>query len=187
MIYLLDFFSRTWLKYARNSGHGLGFSRVGEEYLITIQDSGIFPRASDAFYLLYESNLFSADDAGGFGSFEGIFGETVCPKIDKMKYTEHPKVKLVDLLRIYENLGIRASRQPTHDSNFILVGYAILFAMSSLSRYDAEGWFKIQSEREMKGKLELVQYDFLYKWTPSILEQTILRKDLENRLSISPK
>ena len=72
MIYLFDFFTRTWLKYRSNWGHGIT-PRPREkgssvnEYPATIEKKGIFPRAVDAFYFLGESSLYSPDDDDGIG------------------------------------------------------------------------------------------------------------------------
>ena len=184
MIYLMDFFSRTWLKYEKNRGHGLKFSEEGKDYIVTIQESGAFPRASDAFYLLYESTLFSADDRGGVGTQKNIDGEILFPKIDKCRYTERPKIRLTDLIAASENLESHRYFSRL-DSNRILIEYAILFATSSISRYNAEGWHKIQGETDLRNRLDLVQYNFLYEWIPSILNRTILTEGLERRSSLS--
>jgi len=184
MIYLLDFFSRTWLKYGRNPGHGLKWSKKDGEHFAMVKDVGSFPRTADAFYLRYESNVFSADDFGGFGSQRNIAGETVFAKIDKLKYTDKPKIRLHDLISIYENLRGRANYYPVYNSSPILVGYAILFVVSSISRYDPKGWLKTREDIQLKNKMDVLQYDFLYEWTPFILQQTILMEDLKRRLMI---
>lgn len=184
MIYLMDFFSRTWLKYEKNRGHGLKFSEDGKEYIVAVQESGLFPRASDAFYLLSESNLFSADNVGGVGAQENLAGEILFPKIDKRKYIERPKIRLTDLINASENLEGRYLYSP-RDSNQILIEYAILFATSSISRYNAERWHKMQGETDLRNRLDLVQYNFLYEWIPSILKRTILTEGLERRLGLS--
>jgi len=64
-------------------------------------------------------------------------------------------------------------------SNPILVSYAILFIISSMSRYRAENWFKIRENKDLKNKFDLLQYDFLYRWTHEVLKQTILRRGLK--------
>lgn len=188
MVYLFDFFTRTWLKYGQNWGHGIQ-SKPREkgssvnEYLVEIEENGIFPRAVDAFYFLNQSSLFSPDDDDGIGYIVNVEGGTISEIIKKMKYSERPKIKLAHLIDVYEKLGKIVG--PVSKSNPILVGYVILFTISSISRYRAEDWFKIRENRNLKNKFDLLQYDFLYKWTHEILMQTILRKGLEKELSIS--
>ena len=189
MIYLFDFFTRTWLKYGSNRGHGIKpkprkkGSSVNQ-YLVEIEKNGIFPRAVDAFYLLDQSSLFSPDDDDGIGYIVSpIKRGTISKIIRKMKYPETPKIKLVRLIDVYERLDKIVG--PVSKSNPILVGYVTLFIISSISRYRAKDWFKIRADRNMKSKLERLQYDFLYEWTPEILMQTILKKGLKKELSIS--
>jgi hypothetical protein len=182
MIYLLDFFSRTWLKYGRNPGHGIKLKEEEHEHCVEIRDCGIFPRAVDTFYFVGQSSLFSMDDKGGFPNIANLSDEIVFEKIDKMRYSELPKIKFSHLLKIYENLEKRASHDIIWRASPILVGYVILFAISSISRYDAEVWFKMREDRALRNKLDLLQYDFVYDWTPCILMETILKKGLETRL-----
>ena len=184
MIYLLDFFSRTWLKYERNWGHGLKQmpSENGSEtdFLVKIESNGIFPRAVDAFYLLDQSSLFSPNESDGIDYLmEDVRNEKI---IKPMKYSEKPVIDLGELLDKYEAL---TEVRRTKDSNHILIGYAILFIMSSISRYRAEDWFKIRDNKDMHNKFELLQHDFLYEWIPSILKLTILRSGLLEKLQIS--
>lgn len=193
MIYLLDFFTRTWLKYGQNWGHGIELKPRGKgssvnEYPVQIKKKGIFPRAVDAFYFCYQSSLFSRDDDDGVGYMIDPFtGGTlgISARIEKMKYSETPKIKLNHLVSVYEKLGKIVGS--VSKSNHILVGYVILFIMSSISRYRAEDWFKIRENRNLKNKFELLQHDFIYEWIPEILMQTILKDGLEKELSISSK
>jgi hypothetical protein len=99
-----------------------------------------------------------------------------------MKYSTCPPIRLGHLIDVYKRLGRTVG--DVQESNPILVGYVILFIMSSISRYRAEDWFKIREDRNLTNTLELLQYDFLYNWTPEILRQTVLTKGLEKQLSI---
>lgn len=184
IIYLLDFFSRTWLKYGRNPGHGIKKLRAqAGEYFTTIQKSGIFPRAVDAFYFLNQSSLFSVDDDDGIPYQHNFELEVPFEKIEKMKYSECPEINLTHLIDVYERIS--KINKFVSKSNPILVGYVILFIISSISRYRAEDWFKIREDRNLKNKFDLLQYDFIYKWAHEILMQTILKRDLKRELSIS--
>lgn len=183
-IYLFDFFSRTWLKYGRNWGHGIGDFRVdADEYFVTIRKSGIFPRAIDAFCFMNQSSLFSPDDDDGIPYQHNFELEVPFEKIEKMKYSENPEVNLTHLIDVYERTS--KIEKFVSKSNRILVSYVILFITSSISRYRAQEWFKIREARNLKNKLDLVMYDFRYKWTHEILMQTILRRGLKKELSIS--
>lgn len=189
MIYLFDFFSRTWLKYARNWGHGMkihSWKRSTDahgQFSAKIQKSGIFHRAVDAFYFLKQSSLFSIDDDDGIPYQHDFKLEVPFEKIEKMKYSEYPEINLTRLINIYDRIG--KIDKFVSKSNPILVGYVILFITSSISRYRAKDWFKIRENRDLKNKFDLLQYDFLYKWIHEILMQTILRRGLKKELSIS--
>lgn len=174
MIYLFDFFSRTWLKYAQNWGHGLKIRPGTEGHFVRIKESGIFQRAVDAFYFLGHSSLFSCDQDSGIEYQLNLSEEIISEKIDKLKYSDAPEIILSHLIDVYERLNETVGH--VSKSNPILVGYVILFAVSSISRYYAEDWFKILEDRDLKNKVDRVQYDFLYEWTPEILMQTILKK-----------
>jgi len=188
MIYLFDFFTRTWLKYGRNPSHGVTFKQPKKgssvnEYRVEIRTNGIFPRAVDAFYLLDQSSLFSPDDDTGIGYQLDLKGQSISERIGKMRYSECPKISLGHLFTVYDKLGKVVGS--VSKSNPILVGYLILHITSSISRYYAEDWFEIRENRNLKNQFELLQYDFLYKWTHEILMQTILRRGLKEELSIS--
>ena len=185
MIYLFDFFSRTWLNYGQNWGHGIKkLMPCSNDFSVKIEKSGIFPRAIDTFYFLDQSSLFSPDDDDGIGYLANVEGGTISEMIEKMKYSECPEIRLTHLIDVYDRLNNIVGS--VSKSNPILVGYVILFIISSISRYRAEDWFKIRQDRDLKNKLEdLLQYDFLYKWTHEILMQTILKKGLKKELSIS--
>lgn len=187
MIYLFDFFSRTWLKYGRNWGHGIEkfkpFKPCPNDFSVEIGKSGIFPRAIDAFYFLDQSSLFSPDNDDGIGYVANVEGGTISERIEKMKYSESPVIRLTHLIGVYEKLGKIVGS--VSKSNPILVGYVVLHIMSSISRYRAEDWSKIREDRNLKNKFELLQYDFLYEWAPEILIQTILKRGLKKELSIS--
>lgn len=178
MIYLFDFFSRTWLKYGQNWGHGMKLTSKADEHSVKVQKSGIFPRAVDAFYLVYQSSIFSLDEDIGVVVQQNFEGGAVFGEIEKKKYSECPEISLTDLINVYENLDERASYEQVSESNPILVGYVVLFVMSSISRYNAKDWLKIREDRNLKNRLDLLQYDFLYRWTPEILMQTVLRHEI---------
>lgn len=146
MIYLFDFFSRTWLKYERNWGHGIKLMSSPKGHFVRIQKNGIFPRAVDAFYFLGQPSLFSPNKDDGIGYTydpRKVYGDrlegeglTISERIGKMKYSERPNINLTHLIDVYERLGKIVGS--VLDSNPILVGYVILFIMSSLSRYNAK-------------------------------------------------
>jgi len=184
MIYLLDFFSRTWLKYPAGSGrHGITLIQQtekntqdsSEQFRVRLGKQGILPRAVDAFYLVNQSSLFSLDnDSGIFPRLARIDFDV--EKVKKVKYSEQPELNLADLIALYEKL--KMPDLGDSKSNPILVGYIILFIMSSISRYRSEEWFKIRENRNLKNKLDLIQYDFLYEWAIEILLQTALKRGL---------
>jgi len=176
MIYLLDFFSRTWLKYGQNWGHGIKLASSANEHLMKVRTSGIFPRAVDAFYLVYQPSIFSLDEDTGIICYPNLEGENILAEVDKKrKYSRCPELGLTALINMYEKLNQKMPFFRISKSNLILVGYIILFAVSSISRYKAEDWFKIRENRDLKNRLDLLQYDFLYEWTPEILMETILK------------
>jgi hypothetical protein len=187
MIYILDFFSRTWLKYGDNSSQGI--SLVPErphsviETEIQLSTNGIFPRAVDAFYLVDQSSLFSIDDKAGIGKIFDLDWEP-SQQLRKIKYSEKPKIKLGDLIENYEYLQ-KLNESLVTKSNLILTGYAILFLLSSICRYRAADWFKVLKDRDLYPNFELLQHDFLYKWIPELSMQTILRQGLAETLPIS--
>ena len=181
MIYLFDFFSRTWLKYEDNWGHGMSFRHEN----IQIEKKGIFQRAIDAFYFLGIPSIFSLDNDSGIINQYNLKEELIFKEIGKMKYSDKPNIPLNYIIDIYKQL--RMMRKTAGDlilSNQILVGYVLLFAISSISRYRAGDWFKLLKDIEFRNLNDLLHYDFLYEWTPSILQQTILRRELLRHLSI---
>lgn len=170
MIYLLDFFSRTWLEYD-NSGHGMSFPHNE----VVIRDSGIFQRAVDTFYFLGRSNIFSLDEEIGveypYSPINPI------EKIGKMKYSGEPKIPLYSLIGVYRQLSTMKNKGDERVlPNQILVGYAILFAISSKSRYRAKDWFKPLKDRELKTFNDDLQYDFLYEHIPYFLMDILIKK-----------
>jgi len=181
MIYLLDFYSRSWLKFGQNWRHGFkiippskGFSI--DEYTLKILKNGIFQRAVDAFYFMYQSSLYSLDDEVGI-DYPSLFFSSETEKKEKWKYSETPNIKLGNLFDLYDRLETRSSLQTgKNKSNLILTGYALLFSLSSISRYRAEDWWKIREDKNWNTKLELLQYDFVYDWVPELLVQTVLRQ-----------
>lgn len=182
LIYIFDFFSRTWLRYGQNRGHGIAInshikrSAVADTE-VKIQLNGVFPRAVDAFYFLDQSSLFSRDDRSGIFYQRNIAGETIpSKKIQKLKYSDEPKVSISRLVEIYDDLDRVVGSVKL--SNQILVGYAIIFALSSMCRYRPEQWFRIQEDRDLKSKLEILQSDYLHKWIPEILLQLELERDV---------
>ena len=181
IIYLFDFFSRTWLEYGQNRGHGMKSTPRSDDFAVKIEKSGIFQRAIDAFYLLDQSSLFSLDDDDGIGYLANIGGGTISEIIAKMKYSECPVIKLTHLIDVYEKLDKVVG--PVLKSNPILVGYVILFSMSSISRYRAEDWSKIREGKHLKNKFDLLQYDFLYNWIPEMLIHTTVKSGLKERIT----
>ncbi|MDH5266626.1 MAG: hypothetical protein OEW62_02980 [Candidatus Bathyarchaeota archaeon] len=178
MIYLFDFFTRTWLKYGQNWGHGIRLVSHPTDFAVRIEKSGIFPRAVDAFYFVDQSSLLSIDDNDGIEYFFHAAGTgTISKKIKKIKYSKTPTIKLDHLIDVYDRLGALSGR--VSKSNCILVGFVLLFVISSISRYKAGAWFKIRENRDLKNKFELLQHDFLYEWIPEILLQTVLKRQFE--------
>jgi hypothetical protein len=189
MIYLFDFFSRTWLKYEQNRGHGIHLNQLGKESQVTetsvtVKPDGIFQRAVDAFYFVGQSSLFSLDNDDGIGyTIDPLRGGTISQRIRKIKYSATPSITLARLIDVCERFDKIVGN--VSKSNPILVGYVILFTLSSICRYRAEDWFKIRGNRDLKTRFELLQHDFLYEWIPEILMQTILTKGLKEELPIS--
>lgn len=178
MIYLFDFFTRTWLKYGQNWGHGISLVSHPTDFAVKIKKSGIFPRAVDAFYFVDQPSLLSIDDNDGIEYFFHAPGTgTISKKIKKIKYSKTPTVKLTHLIDVYNRLGALSGR--VSKSNCILVGFVLLFVISSISRYKAEAWFKIRANRNLKNRFDLLQHDFLYEWIPEILLQTVLKRQFE--------
>jgi len=77
--------------------------RVANEHLVKIQKSGIFPRAVDAFYLMYQSSIFSLDEDFGVLYQQNVEGKTIFGEIEKKKYSEHPEISLTDLINVHSN------------------------------------------------------------------------------------
>lgn len=180
MIYLFDFFSRSWLKFGQNRRHGLKIIPPSEgssidEYTLEMWKNGIFQRAVDAFYFRYHPSLFSLGGSLGINYHELLFGFKT-EKIEKWEYSKAPKIKLGSLFHIYDRIDSRNPAYSGKKSNPILIGYALLFSLSSISRYRAEDWWKIREDKNLNTKLELLQYDFVYEWVPEILMQTVLRQ-----------
>ena len=181
LIYILDFFSRTWLKYGQNPRHGLTIiphiertAEVGIE--VKVYSKGVFPRAVDAFYLVGQSSLFSCDDEIGISYQPDLRGNIIPKRIQKQKYSDEPKFYISHLIDIYDSLNrIFGSVKM---SNQILVGYTIIFALSSICRYLPSQWFGIQADRDLRSKLEILQSDYLHKWIPEILLQLELERDV---------
>lgn len=177
-IYLLDFYSRTWLKYERNRGHGIQLISCETKHSVKFWKFGIFPRAVDAFYLSNQSSLFSLDNDSGIGYSLDLSGRTVYPKIKKIKYSEGNKISLDELIRIYEELiDLEKRKAGNVGSNPILVAYVILFIMSSISRYRSEDWLKILADRNQKNEFDLLQHDLVYDHIPDLLSRTIVKAD----------
>lgn len=143
---------------------------------VKIEKNGLFQRAVDSFYFINQSSIFSSDDDDGIRYEINLIGEPISPRIEKLKYRERPEKKLVDLIDLCQKL--KEIRGGVSKSNEILLGYTILFGMSSISRYRAEDWFKIRQNRDLKNKLDLILYNFLYEWIPEILKLTIIKSGL---------
>jgi hypothetical protein len=180
MIYLFDFFSRTWLRYRANNGHGITYSETQgtsvNDMEIRLGTTGIFPRAVDAFYFLNEQSVFSLDNAKGNGLGNDFTLQNPAFKpMAKTKYYEKPTIKFGQLLENYERMKILRENMQCGKGNPILTGYAILFLVSSVCRYKPREWFKILTDRDLSTKLELLQHDFIYSWIPELLDYTVLR------------
>jgi hypothetical protein len=181
LIYIFDFFSRTWLKYGRNQRHGLAIPSDTKrtpvaDTEVKIHLNGIFPRAIDAFYIVGQSSLFSSDNKSGISYQRSLKGGTVSKRIQKLKYCDKPKVSISRLIDIYDSLNRIVG--DVKISNQILVGYLIIFALSSICRYRPEQWFSIQEDRDLRSKLEILQSDYLHEWIPEILLQLRLERDV---------
>jgi len=178
VIYLLDFYSRTWLKYGQNMSHGVKMmpKEEGQTVLdakVKILENGIFPRAVDAFFVTYQSSLFSNDDDHGIGYLWDpvMDGTTTIPKrFPKFQYCKTPQIKFGELLDLYKKLGSLEHIQITV-ANKILAGYLILFSTSFISRYKAKDWFTICKDRDLITKIELLNHDFISDWIPELLLQ----------------
>jgi hypothetical protein len=118
--------------------------------------------------------LFSLDDKDGVTHQLGGNGRPVVEKVAKLKYSECPKISLTSLIELYAKL--RKDIEFIYKSNMVLIGFTMLFAMSSISRYKAEEWFRIRADRSLRNRFELLQYDFLYEWVPEVLMRTVLER-----------
>lgn len=183
IIYLFDFFSRTWLKYDRNWGHGMSLSSNSDDLSIQIQKTGIFQRAVDAFYYIDQSSLFSLDDDDGIRYELDVAGKPKTPRIGKMKYWDEPKKKLSELIDL--NQELKMTKGGVLKSNEILLGYTILFGMSSISRYRAEEWQKIRQNLDLKNKIDLILFNFLYDWIPELLNLTVIKSNIGKKAGVS--
>jgi hypothetical protein len=180
MIYLLDFYSRTWLRHGQNMSHGV--KMIPQEGRQTVLDAkvkllenGIFPRAVDAFFVTYQSSLFSNDDNDGVGYYVNPLGGTMPERFPKLQYCKTPQVKLGELLDFYKRLGhLEQERVHTTVANKILTGYLILFSTSFISRYKAKDWFRIREDRNLGNRIELLNHDFVSDWIPELILQTSL-------------
>ena len=182
LIYLLDFFTRTWMKLCQNSSHGLQMPTQPEtkdvlNIEVKILNRGIFPRAVDAFYLVNQSSLFSSDEEQGIhyvGNF--ITGGTTPPRMEKLQYHHIPsrQVSLGTLLVYYKNLTDFKHIYIT-PANKILTGFIIIFLISSISRYRAKDWFNLRNNRNLINRIELITHNFVSEWIPELL----LQKSLE--------
>ena len=183
IIYLLDFFSRTWLKYKRNWGHGIKFLSNSDNLGVKILGrNGLFQRAVDSFYFMGQSSIFSLDEDEGIRYELNANQEPISPRIGKLKYSEKPEKKLTELIDISEKL--KETKGGILKSNEILLDYTILFGMSSISRYRAEEWYEIRQDRDLKNKMDLILYNFLYDWIPELLKLTVIKSGLGKIKSI---
>jgi len=174
VIYLLDFFSRTWLKHGQNMSHGVKMIQQGElqsvlDAKVKILENGIFPRAVDAFFVVYQSSLFSNDDKDGIGYLVDPFSGGTNPEgFPKLQCYKTPQVKFSELLDLYKKLGSFQHIRITV-ANKILTGYLILFSTSFISRYKAKDWFTICRDRDLINRIELLNHDFVSDWIPELL------------------
>jgi len=179
VIYLLDFFSRTWLNYGQNNRHGLSMipCQMDQTVLDTkvkISENGVFQRSTDAFFVVGQSSLFSKNEEHGIGYLFCADGTTYPEKFTKLSYASRPQITLRELFGIYNRLndtqGVLISA-----GNKILAGYLILFLVSSISRYRARDWFEVCSDRNLINRVALLCHDFISKWIPELLLQQTVR------------
>jgi hypothetical protein len=177
-IYLLDFFSRTWLHCGSSTGHGLIMVDDGaeksEEIKVQISKKGFFSRIIDSFYIMNQSSLFSNDDETGFQKYLDSTKKEWLPNLEKKRYVSEPKISLSELLNNYDML--KNSQANVTMANKILTGYLALFLISSISRYKAKFWFEIRNDRNLNSKIELIYYDFTSLWLPELLLQRAIFK-----------
>jgi hypothetical protein len=175
-IYLLDFFSRTWLKCESSTRHGLKMINEGTEkpegVKVQILPKGFFSRIVDSFYIMNQESLFSSDDESGFRKYYNLSDGKWYPDLEKKKYLNRPKIGLGELLSVYELL--KKEKVKSLIANQILTGYLILFLVSSISRYKAKYWSEIRNNRRLSNRIELVNCDFTSRWFPELL----LQKDI---------
>ena len=175
-IYLLDFFSRTWLNCESSTRHGLKMINEGTEkpdgVKVQILPKGFFSRIVDSFYLMNQQNFFSNDDETGYRKNFNICSGKWYPVLEKKKYLNRPKITLGELLSYYELL--KDERIKSSIANKILTGYLILYLVSSISRYKAKDWSEIRNDLRLINRIELVNFDFTSKWFPEL----ILQKDI---------
>ncbi len=182
IIYLFDFFSRSWLKYKRNWGHGMRLKPNSDGLSIQIQRNGLFQRAVDGFYFVGQPSIFSLDEDEGIRYELDANEEPITPRIGKMKYYEKPEKKLTELIDVYQKFN--DTRGGVLKSNEILLGYTVLFGMSSISRYRAKEWHKIRQNRDLKNKMDLILYNFLYDWIPDVLGLTVIKSEIGKKEGI---
>jgi hypothetical protein len=173
-MYLLDFFSRTWLRCEPSTAHGLkviddGVKREPQRTKLQILKKGFFPRIVDSFVIMNQHNLFSNDNTSGIQKNFSITKDEWEPELEKKCYSREPKISLGELLNIYELL--KTDMAIITMANKILTGYLILFLISSISRYKAKKWCIITNDRNLSNEIELVNYDFVSKWIPELILQ----------------
>ena len=184
IIYLFDFFSRTWLKYEQNFGHGMKLNYNSNKLTVKIaRRNGLFQRTVDSFYFINQPSIFSLDKDEGIQYELNETQEPISERIGKLEYFSEPEKELTEFIALYEKL--KMIKGGVNKSNDILLGYSILFGMSSISRYRAQEWHDICQDRDMKNKLDLILYDFLYYWIPELLRLTVLKSGIGRRKSVS--
>jgi hypothetical protein len=164
VIYLLDFFTRTWVKMKQNPSHVLQMLPQPEtknimELKVNLLDRGVFPRAVDAFYLLHQSSLYSNNAQAGIMYSHNIAKDESIPlRMEKLPYYHKPatQISLGTLLEYYERLTTNDKYAEISMSNKILTGFLTLFLISSISRYRPKEWFSLRNNSNLFNKVELL-------------------------------
>lgn len=200
IIYLFDFISSCFIKYSTsNRGHGLTFN--GNENSIVLRKFGIFPRIIDSLHLIGYPSIFSNTNDQ---TLENSGIEYHIPNVDsdyndlinninlilkgRYGYFNEPKIELRQIIDIYNKLYslYQINNHYVKKSNFIFIDYLFLFAASSISRYRAEDWHKIQTDKNsvVRHHFEIAQFNFIYKWIPYLICEIILPEEVLYELKI---
>ena len=184
------------------------YKQKGNEDSIVLRKSGIFPRIIDSLHLIGYPSIFSNTndqtlensgigyhiplDRSGYIDVDSDYNDLI-NNIDlilkgRYGYFNEPKIELKQIIDIYNMLSrlYQFNEDYVKNSNFILIDYLFLFAASSISRYRAEDWHKIQTDKNsvIMHHFEIAQFNFIYKWIPYLICEIIVPKEVLYELEI---